>query len=129
MPDWVRLLLMQARLTPDVLDVLLLHRKPLSFPVDHADLPSAHLTSRPLRQVTYGLLLSKGKHHQVTERDRDGLQLTFIPVKPVFTGLTKRLRLNSLDKVKLLGFYPNCASLYLVQMNRHFQRCKTQHHI
>ncbi len=113
-PDWMRLLLMQARLTPDVLDVLLLHRMPLNIPVDHADLPSAHLTSRPIRQVMYGLLLGEGRQHQVMERDRDGLQLTFIPVHPAFTRLSKQLKVNSLDEVKLLGFYSNCHKCVII---------------
>ncbi|KAI3361013.1 hypothetical protein L3Q82_012907 [Scortum barcoo] len=78
-PAWMWLMLTQALLTPDVQDVLLLNRMPLSFTVDHADLPSARLTSRPLRQVMYGLLLGKGKRRQVMERDRDGLQLALTP--------------------------------------------------
>uniref|UniRef100_A0A3P8PXR7 XPG N-terminal domain-containing protein n=1 Tax=Astatotilapia calliptera TaxID=8154 RepID=A0A3P8PXR7_ASTCA len=49
----------EARLPGDTLDVLLLHRLSLGTPVDHKDLPSANLTSRPLRQVMYGLLLGK----------------------------------------------------------------------
>ncbi|XP_042345599.1 protein asteroid homolog 1-like isoform X2 [Plectropomus leopardus] len=97
-PSWTRLMLTQARLAPDVLDVLLLRRLKLSIPVDHADMPSAHRISRPLRQVMYGLLLGKGT--AVTERDRDGLQLKFIPVQPVLTAATKGLKLNSLDKAE-----------------------------
>lgn len=96
-PDWTRLPLTQARLTPDILDVLLLKRMSLSFPVDRGDMPSAHLTSRPLRQVMYGLLL--GRELQVTERDREDVQLRDVPVPPVFTGLTRQLTLPSLDKV------------------------------
>ncbi|XP_038566271.1 protein asteroid homolog 1 [Micropterus salmoides] len=99
-PDWARLPLTQAQLTPDVLDVLLLQRMPLGFPVDHADFPSSNLISRPLRQVMYGLLLGRRGALQVEERDRDGLQLKFIKVKPVFTPVTQRLKLNLLDKVE-----------------------------
>ncbi|KAM7382830.1 hypothetical protein PAMP_002536 [Pampus punctatissimus] len=99
-PDWTRLPLTQARLTADILDVLLLQRMTFSFPVDHSNMPSAHLTSRPLRQVMYGLLLGRGTRLQVEERDRDGLQLKLIPVHPTFKGLAKQLKLDSLDKVE-----------------------------
>lgn len=85
-------------MSPDILDVLLLQRMSFSFPVDHADMPSSHLISRPLRQLLYGLLLGKGK--EVTERDRDGLQLKFIPVQAVVTAVTKKLKLDSLDQVR-----------------------------
>ncbi|XP_033497181.1 single-strand DNA endonuclease ASTE1 [Epinephelus lanceolatus] len=97
-PYWIRLPLTQGRMSPDILDVLLLRRMSFSFPVDHADMPSSHLISRPLRQLLYGLLLGKGK--EVTERDRDGLQLKFIPVQAVVTVVTKKLKLDSLDQVE-----------------------------
>lgn len=114
----MRLPLTQARLTPDILDVLQLHRMSLGFPVDHADMPSAYLTSRPLRQVMYGLLLGRGK--SVHERDRYGLELKFILVQPTFTGVTKQLALNSLDKVKLLGFQTNkCVRKHLILVSQH----------
>ncbi|XP_076593494.1 single-strand DNA endonuclease ASTE1 [Chaetodon auriga] len=99
-PDWTRLPLTQARLPSDILDVLLLRRMSLSCTVDTADTPSAHLTSRPLRQVMYGLLLGEEGQLWVTERDRDGLQLTDIPVLPVFTRVTQQLTLSSLDKAE-----------------------------
>nr|XP_046256889.1 protein asteroid homolog 1 [Scatophagus argus]XP_046256890.1 protein asteroid homolog 1 [Scatophagus argus] len=99
-PDWIRLPLTQGRLTPDVLDVLLLQRMSLGCPVDRADMPSAYLTSRPLRQVMYGLLLGRGRPVQVQERDRDGLELRLIPVQPALRGVAKQLPLDSLDKVE-----------------------------
>ncbi|XP_040899848.1 protein asteroid homolog 1 [Toxotes jaculatrix] len=100
-PDWIRLPLTQARLTADILDVLQLNRMSLSIPVDHKDMPSANLTSRPLRQVTYGLLLGGGTPLQVTETDRDGLQLKSTLVQPAFRGVAQRLVLNSLNTVEL----------------------------
>uniref|UniRef100_A0A8P4GKB9 Asteroid homolog 1 n=1 Tax=Dicentrarchus labrax TaxID=13489 RepID=A0A8P4GKB9_DICLA len=99
-PDWTRLPLTQARLTSDILDVLQLHGISLAFTVGDADMPSMHLTSRPIRQVMYGLLLGKGKQHQVTECDRDGLQLTATLVQPAFTGVSQQLRLSSLDQAE-----------------------------
>uniref|UniRef100_A0A669E6L0 XPG N-terminal domain-containing protein n=1 Tax=Oreochromis niloticus TaxID=8128 RepID=A0A669E6L0_ORENI len=83
----VELRVMQAWLPGDTLDVLLLHRLSLSTPVDHKDLPSVNLTSRPLRQVMYGLVLGKETSYKVEERDREGLQLKFIRIKPTFTNL------------------------------------------
>ncbi|XP_034409496.1 protein asteroid homolog 1-like [Cyclopterus lumpus] len=97
-PDWTWLPLTQARLNPELLDLLLLQRMSLTFPVGHAHLPSAHLVSRPLRQVMYGLLLGGGR--QVMERDRDGIQLTFIPVQPTFTGASRQLLLPYLDQAE-----------------------------
>ncbi|XP_031157305.1 protein asteroid homolog 1-like isoform X1 [Sander lucioperca] len=97
-PNWVRLPLTQAQLTSDILDVLLLRRNSLHNPVEHADMPSSQLTSRPLRQLMYGLLLGEGE--EVMERDRNGLQIDFIPVKAVVPGTCQHLKLNSLDQAE-----------------------------
>ncbi|KAJ4933396.1 hypothetical protein JOQ06_030227 [Pogonophryne albipinna] len=51
-PDWSRLPLIQAWLSPVILDVLLLQRMTFSVLVELAAAPSAHLTARPLRQTT-----------------------------------------------------------------------------
>ncbi|KAI4805418.1 hypothetical protein KUCAC02_010035 [Chaenocephalus aceratus] len=51
-PDWSRLPLTQAWLSPVILDVLLLQRMSFSIFVELAAAPSAHLTARPLRQST-----------------------------------------------------------------------------
>lgn len=96
-PEWLQLLLVQCRLSADTLDVLLLQRVCLGCPVDRADKPSANLTSRPLRQVMYGLLLGRGR--TVLETDRELLELRSIHVHPTFPGVTRQLELNSLDKV------------------------------
>lgn len=101
------MLLIQARVTSDILDVLRLQRLNLSCSVGLAEMPSANLTSRPLRQVTYGLLLGHildldldlDEHIKVKERDREGLELRFTLVKPTFT--TSRLQLSSLNQVTL----------------------------
>ncbi|XP_062278019.1 protein asteroid homolog 1-like [Scomber scombrus] len=98
-PDWTRLRLTRGLLTTDILDVLLLQRRSLSFPVEHGNMPSASLTSRPIRQVIYGLLLGKGTTLHVEERDREGLNLKYNSVQPTFKGLAKQLKLESLDKV------------------------------
>ncbi|KAK5890248.1 hypothetical protein CesoFtcFv8_013786 [Champsocephalus esox] len=97
-PDWSRLPLTQAWLSPVILDVLLLQRMSFSVFVELAAAPSAHLTARPLRQVMYGLLLGEGR--EVMERDREGLQLRLIPVKSTSTRSSPQLSLQTLDKAE-----------------------------
>ncbi|KAM4600397.1 single-strand DNA endonuclease ASTE1-like [Polymixia lowei] len=99
-PDWARLPLTQARLTSDILDVLLLNSMPLSTAVDHRDLLSANLTSRPIRQVIYGLLLGVRKRVRVQEIDREGLRLVSILVRPVLRGGAQQLKLDSLHEAE-----------------------------
>uniref|UniRef100_A0A3B3UQ56 Protein asteroid homolog 1-like n=1 Tax=Poecilia latipinna TaxID=48699 RepID=A0A3B3UQ56_9TELE len=70
--------------------------------------PSANQTSRPLRQVMYGLLLGKDKFTPV-EFDRAGLSLISVPVEPTFTRTSQRLRLDSLPQVIL--FKPKTVNL------------------
>ncbi|XP_027868550.1 single-strand DNA endonuclease ASTE1 [Xiphophorus couchianus] len=100
-PSWMLLPLTQARLSGNILDVLRLHRMSLGFCIETQELPSANQTSRPLRQVMYGLLLGKDKFTPVEEIDREGLTLISVPVKPTFTRTSKRLRLDSLPQVAL----------------------------
>lgn len=105
-PDWVCQSLTQARLPGDILNVLLLHNsRRLSLTVGHSEMPCASLTSRPLRQVMFGLLLGGGKSI-LAEPERDGLQIKFTRIPPTFKGVIRQLALDSLDKVKPLGCYP-----------------------
>ncbi|XP_071764246.2 single-strand DNA endonuclease ASTE1-like [Centroberyx gerrardi] len=97
-PDWARLPLTQGRLTDDILDVLLLKRVRLGVMVDHGSLPSAYLTSRPLRQVMYGLLLGGERTIRVEESDREGLRLGSCMVRPALRGVAQQLKLDSLDE-------------------------------
>lgn len=88
------------KLNGDVLDVLLMQRASLSVAVEHKDLPTFNLTSRPIRQLTYGLLLGRDTPLQVDETTRVGLRLKFIPVQPTFPRVTERLQLSSLLQVR-----------------------------
>ncbi|XP_059194898.1 protein asteroid homolog 1-like [Centropristis striata] len=97
-PDWTRLPLTQAWLNSNILDVLLLRKMPLGCPVELYTMPSAHRTSRPLRRLMYGLQLGEGK--EVSENDRDGLQLKIIPVQSAVTATSEKLKLDSLDKAE-----------------------------
>lgn len=99
-PDWIRLPLIQAQLSPDILDVLVLGRVSLSTTVDHKDKPSAQLVSRPIRQVVYALLLGTRCPRGVEERDRVGLELRFTSVQPTFRGVKPQLNLSSLHKAE-----------------------------
>ncbi|XP_034553665.1 protein asteroid homolog 1 [Notolabrus celidotus] len=99
-PDWILLPLMRAQLTSDFLEVLQLHRFPLSTPVGRADMPSANLTSRPIRQVMYRLLLGGGEELRVQEMDREGFELKSFPVQPAAGGVAQKLQLDSLDQVE-----------------------------
>ncbi|KAF3692447.1 Protein asteroid -like protein 1 [Channa argus] len=100
-PHWMRLRMTQARLYKDILNVLLLERsRCLSIPVDHSAMPTACLTSRPLRQVMYGLLLGGGKDIRVKEPEIFGLQLKCVNVQPIFKGVIQQLPLNSLDRAE-----------------------------
>ncbi|XP_029929062.1 protein asteroid homolog 1-like [Myripristis murdjan] len=96
--DWVRLPFTKGRLDKVILNVLRLRRVRLPVMVEHKSLPSSHLTSRPIRQVMYGLLLGD---EEVEEYDRKGLQLTRCMVRSVCRGAARQLSLDSLDKAEL----------------------------
>uniref|UniRef100_A0A667Z4K3 Uncharacterized protein n=1 Tax=Myripristis murdjan TaxID=586833 RepID=A0A667Z4K3_9TELE len=80
-PDWIRLPFTEGRLDKVILNVLRLRRVRLPSMVEHGRLTSSHLTSRPIRQEMYGLLLGE---EEVEEYDREGLLLTSRVVRPVF---------------------------------------------
>ncbi|CAL8299414.1 unnamed protein product [Gadus morhua 'NCC'] len=99
-PVWVRASLARGDLGANILDcdVLLNRRKILRIQVEHSDLQSSNLTSRPIRQVMYGLLLGQ-RGGEVVEWDRDGLKLDRVEVRPLVQGAAQRLRLDSLPQV------------------------------
>uniref|UniRef100_G3NEX7 Asteroid homolog 1 n=1 Tax=Gasterosteus aculeatus aculeatus TaxID=481459 RepID=G3NEX7_GASAC len=106
-PQWTRLPLSQGRLSSEVLDVLLLKRKSLRIPVDRGDSPSAHLASRPLRQVMYGLLLFGSpkrvwqNHHSNTLKNLNLLVRTRVQDLEPGRGYQKFSRTTSL-RLKVL---------------------------
>ncbi|XP_029929004.1 protein asteroid homolog 1-like [Myripristis murdjan] len=97
-PDWFRLPFTEGRLDKVILNVLRLRRARLPVMVEHGSLPSSHLTSRPIRQVMYGLLLGE---EEVEEYDREGLMPASFMVRSVFRGAARQLSLDSLDKAEL----------------------------
>ncbi|CAL8354380.1 unnamed protein product [Arctogadus glacialis] len=93
-PEWVRALLARGDLGAD----LLMHKSTiLQIQVESSDLQSSNLTSRPIRQVLYGLLLGQGGG-EVEEVDRDGLELASVKVQPLVQGAAQTLSLDSLPQ-------------------------------
>lgn len=102
-PQWIQSCLVRGEMTSDILDVLRLQSRGFQVAVGSAQLPSANETSKPLRQVMYGLLVP---HRQVLENDRVGLHVEEISVLPVITATLKDLQLLSLPKVIQLVTVP-----------------------
>ena len=101
-PEWVRASLARGDLGANILDydILVHRRKFLRIQVECSSLQSSNLTSRPIRQVLYGLLLGQGGG-EVEEWDRDGLELIGVKVQPLVQGAAQTLRLDSLPQVGL----------------------------
>ena len=101
-PEWVRASLARGDLGANILDydILVHRRKFLRIQVECSGLQSSNLTSRPIRQVMYGLLLGQGEG-EVEEWDRDGLELIGVKVQPLVQGAAQTLRLDSLPQVGL----------------------------
>ncbi|CAL8354097.1 unnamed protein product [Arctogadus glacialis] len=96
LPELVRPSLARRDLGSDILDhdILTHRRKFLRIQVEYSILQSSNLTSRPIRQVMYGLLLGPGGG-EVEEWDRDGLDLVGVKVQPLVQGAAQTLRLDS----------------------------------
>ncbi|KAL7840391.1 hypothetical protein AOLI_G00257140 [Acnodon oligacanthus] len=80
----------EGKLNSILLDVLTLHRVTLNFSVQDFSLCSNNLTSRPIRQVIYGLMLqaaAEEEQYEVEEYDRQGLMLTSSKVPAIPTNL------------------------------------------
>ena len=96
-PEWVRASLTRGGLGADI---LMHRRKILRIQVESSNLKSSNLTSRPIRQVLYGVLLAQGGG-EVEEVDRVGLEPNRVKVQPLVQGAAQRLRLDSLPQVGL----------------------------
>ncbi|CAB1321273.1 unnamed protein product [Coregonus sp. 'balchen'] len=89
LPDWTLLPLTKGRL-PSYMIYILLQRPVIEgVQVEDLHLPSGNTTSRPIRQVLYGLLL--GERREVEEYDREGKNLT--SSKSTLNGLPPHLEL------------------------------------
>lgn len=100
-PHWIQLCVVRGEMTSCILDVLRLRSRSLSPCVGSATLyDSAHQTSKPLRQVMYGLLSPQlDPPMEVVERDRVGLNLTESRVQAVIPAAIMDLPLASLPEV------------------------------
>ncbi|XP_059909228.1 protein asteroid homolog 1-like [Gadus macrocephalus] len=94
-PDWVRAPLARGELSGDVLNVLVDRRMIVGIQAELSDLQSSNLTSQPIRQVLYGLLLGLGQG-AVREVDRVELE-----VQPLVQGAAQQLTLATLPQVSL----------------------------
>ncbi|CAL8354067.1 unnamed protein product [Arctogadus glacialis] len=93
-PEWVRASLARGDLGADI---LMHRRKILRIQVESSNLKSSNLTSKPIRQVLYGVLLAQGGG-EVEEVDRVGLEPNRVKVQPLVQGAAQRLRLDSLPQ-------------------------------
>nr|XP_024001933.1 protein asteroid homolog 1-like [Salvelinus alpinus] len=96
LPDWTLLPLMKGTLPSYMIYILLLRPVIQGVQVEDHSLPSGNITSRPIRQVFYGLLL--GESREVEEYDREGKKLTSSKVKAILPSAARQLQLDTLDQ-------------------------------
>ncbi|XP_029604664.1 protein asteroid homolog 1 [Salmo trutta] len=96
LPDWTLLPLMKGTLPSCIIYILQLWPVIQGVQVEDPSLPSGNNTSRPIRQVLYGLLL--GERREVEEYDREGTNLTSSMVKAILPSAAQQLQLNKLDQ-------------------------------
>ncbi|KAI4876594.1 hypothetical protein NFI96_014821, partial [Prochilodus magdalenae] len=93
LPEWFLKGVAEGKLNSILLDVITLHRVTLNVSVQDCSLASSNLTSRPIRQVFYGLMQQRSQAgpesepYEVEEYDREGLQLVSSKVPPVLPNL------------------------------------------
>ncbi|KAL6462388.1 hypothetical protein MHYP_G00288100 [Metynnis hypsauchen] len=90
LPEWFMKASGEGKLNSILLDVFTLHRVTLNFSVQDFSLCSNNLTSKPIRQVIYGLMLqvaAEEEQYKVEEYDRQGLMLTSSKVTAISTNL------------------------------------------
>ncbi|CDQ94137.1 unnamed protein product, partial [Oncorhynchus mykiss] len=97
LPDWTLLPLTNGTLPPYM--IYILQRRPViqGIQVEDHSLPSGNITSRPIRQVFYGLLLGEGR--EVEEYDREETNLTSSKVNAILPSAAQQLQLDTLDQV------------------------------
>uniref|UniRef100_A0A6Q2XVG1 XPG N-terminal domain-containing protein n=1 Tax=Esox lucius TaxID=8010 RepID=A0A6Q2XVG1_ESOLU len=107
LPDWTLLPLMKGRLPSCIVDVLQMRRQIMGTQVEDLRMPSGNITSRPIRQVLYGLLLAGRRECQssdgppveyVEEYDREGMNLTSSMVEAVLPSASEQLQLDTLHR-------------------------------
>ncbi|KAF5891782.1 protein asteroid 1-like, partial [Clarias magur] len=110
LPDWTLKPLAEGKLTPVIIQVLILRRVMMSIQVENFGLNSSSKMSQLIRQVTYGVLLCTGRQkvgdsstssgeeqqYNVEEFDRQGINLTSYMVPAVPPRRVTDLHLDSL---------------------------------
>ncbi|XP_036817406.1 protein asteroid homolog 1-like [Oncorhynchus mykiss] len=96
LPDWTLLPLTNGTLPPYM--IYILQRRPViqGIQVEDHSLPSGNITSRPIRQAFYGLLLGEGR--EVEEYDREETNLTSSKVNANLPSAAQQLQLDTLDQ-------------------------------
>ncbi|XP_070977391.1 single-strand DNA endonuclease ASTE1-like [Oncorhynchus clarkii lewisi] len=96
LPDWTLLPLTKGTLPPYMIYILQ-HRPVIQgIQVEDHSLPSGNITSRPIRQAFYGLLLGEGR--EVEEYDREETNLTSSMVTAILPSAAQQLQLDTLDQ-------------------------------
>ncbi|XP_029604661.1 protein asteroid homolog 1-like isoform X2 [Salmo trutta] len=96
LPDWTLLPLMKGTLSSSIIHILQLRPVIQGVQVEDHSLPSGNNTSRPIRQVVFGLLL--GESRAVKEYDRDGINLTSSMVKAILPSAAQQMQLDMLNQ-------------------------------
>uniref|UniRef100_A0A674C742 Protein asteroid homolog 1-like n=1 Tax=Salmo trutta TaxID=8032 RepID=A0A674C742_SALTR len=103
LPDWTLLPLMKGTLSSSIIHILQLRPVIQGVQVEDHSFPSGNNTSRPVRQVVFGLLL--GERREVEEYDREGINLTSSMVKAILPRAAQQMQLDMLNQVLRLEVF------------------------
>ncbi|XP_016379568.1 single-strand DNA endonuclease ASTE1 [Sinocyclocheilus rhinocerous] len=115
LPKWTLRLLLEGKMSSSIIDALVHQRVSLTIQVEDFQLPCSSETSRPIRQVIYGLLLLGEQHtadklelaiktftgrskHYVEEYGRQQSKLSSQKVEAIKTRVMEGLQLETLWK-------------------------------
>ncbi|XP_071251840.1 single-strand DNA endonuclease ASTE1-like [Salvelinus alpinus] len=96
LPHWTLLPLTKGTLPSYMIYILLQRPVIQGVQVEDHSLPSGNITSRPIRQVFYGLLL--GESREVEEYDREGKNLTSSKVEAILPRVAQQMQLDMLNQ-------------------------------
>ncbi|KAK2902716.1 hypothetical protein Q8A67_007429 [Cirrhinus molitorella] len=104
LPKWTLRHLLEGKMSSSIIDALVHQRVSLTFQVEDFQLPCTTETSRPIRQVIYGLLLLRDRPLAeyskccIEEYGRQQLKLNIEKVEAIQTMVMERLQLEALWK-------------------------------
>lgn len=106
LPEWTVKHLNEGKMGSFLINIMELKRIKMLPQVEDFKRPSSNDTSRPIRQVLYGLILlgeqQTANKCYVTEFDREGLYLASSKVEAVRTKVKEGLQLKTLCEVKVV---------------------------